>query len=245
MDYLGLYREEKSTCVLCGDDLEKINTPIDTICDYCGQKGKVTHECNSNHFICDKCYNINAFEFITNECMKYTGNDPLQLAVKIMNSPVINMHGVEHHYIVPAVLLTTSYNIQGKRDLLKEKLQIIEDRASRETSHYCTFNAGTCGAAFGTGVYLSVFNDRSLGDEDEWSEANHIIAESLKKVASSPGPRCCKRDTYLSLIASVEFMNDKYALNIQTSEPKCTFSLRNKNCGREECEFYSISNTLV
>lgn len=246
MKLMDLYKKQEDiTCILCGDILEVIEEPIKTLCDYCGKTSLITHECKSDHFICDICYNIDTYDFIINQCLKYKGYDVIELAINIMNSPVIKMHGSEHHFIVPAVLYTCTHNKLNNTDDLEKKLLIIKDRSFNETSDHCTFKAGTCGAAFGTGVFLSVYNDRSLYSEDEWSETNHIIADSLKKVAESPGPRCCKRDTYLSLLASVSFLNDKYAIELIASEPKCIFSLRNKNCGREECEFFNLANDLV
>jgi len=230
---------------MCGDELELLPNPVNTMCDYCGRKTNISHECRSSHYICDLCYHLSAHDLISETCLKYAGIDPIELAIQIMNSPVIKMHGSEHHFIVPAVLLTCAYNLKGLRHRLEDNLGLIYERTKSETSTYCTFKAGTCGAAFGAGVFLSVFNDRTAYSEDEWSEANHIISESLKRVAASPGPRCCKRDTYLTILASIDFLKEKYSLELPISNPKCTFSLRNKNCGREECEFYNLSNTLV
>lgn len=246
MGLIELYKsEDNQNCILCGEELIKLQDGINTICDYCGKQSKIYNECNSNHYICETCINIDKYEFIIEKCLGYKSTDPIKLAIEIMNSPIIKMHGTEHHFIVPAVLLTTVYNYQNKYQNLREKLEIIKERALKETSSYCTYKAGTCGAAFGTGVFLSVLMDRTPYSEDEWTESNHIIADSLKNIANSPGPKCCKRDTYLSILASIEFLKDKFAINLESSEPKCTFSLRNKTCGREECEFFNIANDLV
>ncbi len=246
MELIELYKsDEAQTCILCGDELNILKEGYNTICDYCGKPSKIFNECNSKHFICNECLSIDKYEFIIDKCLNYNGIDPIKLSVDIMNSPLIKMHGTDHHFIVPAVMLTCSYNYQNKNQNLKEKLEIIKDRALKETSSYCTYKAGTCGAAFGTGVFLSVFLDRTPFSEDEWTDSNHIIADSLKNIANSPGPKCCKRDTYLSILASINFLKEKYAIELESSQPKCTFSLRNKTCGREECEFFNLANDLV
>ena len=37
------------------------------------------------------------------------------MAIEIMKSPMINMHGPEHHFLVPAVLITSYYNIKDEK----------------------------------------------------------------------------------------------------------------------------------
>lgn len=232
-------------CLVCGDYLELLKEKKTAFCDYCGQTAEGKHVCSSGHFICDQCYAITTVDFVKRTCLKYKGTNPIELAVEIMNSPFVKMHGAEHHFIVPAVLLTCEHNYSGGGEGLPEKLDKAEDRATKETPRICSFKDGTCGAAVGTGVFLSMYLKHEQQDEDEWSLANKIIAESLKTVAESHGPRCCKRDTYLALQSTVKFLNDNFAINLPISRAQCTFSLRNQSCGREECTFYNLANSLV
>ncbi|MFW5702248.1 MAG: DUF5714 domain-containing protein, partial [Bacteroidota bacterium] len=90
-----------------------------------------------------------------------------------------------------------------------------------------------------------IFLDRKPEHEDQWSPQKEIIAVSLKTVAESPGPRCCKRDTYLAIQTAVGYLSSKFGIDLPYSEAKCTFSMRNAACGHEECEFYNISYSLV
>lgn len=184
-------------------------------------------------------------EFIKNKCLNYGGKDPIELSVDIMNNDLVRMHGPEHHFIVPAVLVTCLHNYKNDNENLAEKLEIADKRAKIETPRVCTFKQGSCGAAQGTGVFMSMYLGRDEMDEDSWSPSNEIIAESLKRVDESHGPRCCKRDTYMALETAVKYLRDKFAVNLPSSEAKCTFSLRNDGCGHEDCEYYNLSNSLV
>jgi hypothetical protein len=236
---------ENNDCILCGDKVTTLKVPVNTHCDFCGKTKLTSHECESSHFLCDDCFNIPVIELIKSKCLKYNGTDPIELAIEIMNSPSVKMHGSEHHFIVPAVLLTCINNQKENPENIKEKLDKAEKRAAEETTAVCSHNVGTCGAAIGTGVFLSMFLNREHVHDDAWSLSNHIIADSLKRIAEHGGPRCCKRDTYFSLQTSIDYLNEHFALQLKQSEPKCTFSLRNKSCGLEQCAFYNMSNSLV
>jgi hypothetical protein len=236
---------ELSTCILCGEELLKLKESDTLRCDFCGKVNSISNQCTNGHSICDECLALPVNEFIKQSCLKYKGTDPIELAVSIMNSPLIRMHGPEHHFIVPAVLLTATYNLQGKQSLIPELLNKIEKIVEEESPKSCSYNLGNCGAAIGTGIFLKAYENIDNMTEDEWSLTNMIIAQSLKKVAESGGPRCCKRDTYISIESAVEFLKEKYNIELNFSDAKCTFSHRNKSCKREDCNFYNLNFSLV
>ncbi len=236
---------EKTTCILCGDELFTLPKEIEVRCDFCGKIGFASHQCGNSHYICNECFSMSPVEYVKIACLKYKGIDPNALAVEIMNTPTIRMHGPEHHFILPAVLLTCIYNLKGKADELKEKLDSLEIRTNSETPDHCEYNIGNCGAAIGSGVFLSVFLDRKIEDEDEWSLSNQLVSESIKRIAELGGPRCCKRDTYISIQTAIEFLKNKFSIELPLSDAKCTFSLRNKSCKHEDCIFYNISFSMV
>jgi hypothetical protein len=236
---------ESTVCIVCGDSLNRMSEGIVAKCDYCGKEGRVSHECRSMHIICDDCIAMPIIDYVKKICLSHAGADPISLAVEIMNSPMIKMQGVEHHFIVPAVMLTCTYNLFGAPIDLDQALEIAEHRAQCETPDECSFHAGNCGAAKGAGIFLSMYLDRDPQSEDMWSLTNSLTHAALKKIADYPGPKCCKRDTYLTIQAVVEFLKEKFNLDIPIVEAKCTFSLRNPTCGREECLFFNVANMLV
>jgi hypothetical protein len=232
-------------CSLCGEDLKPLEHSIETICDLCHNKAIESYSCSNGHIICDDCLRTDVILHVRNACLNYKGVDPLELAIEIMNSPTVKMHGPEHHFIAPAVIATCVYNLQNRHAELSAKLHIIASRAFIETSHVCKFEENLCGSACGMGVFLSVFQDKDLIDEDEWSCSNDITIDCLKEIENAKGPRCCKRDTYLSIQASIKYLKEKFAIELPFSDAKCTFSLRNKSCGHENCSFYNLSNSIV
>jgi hypothetical protein len=77
-------------------------------------------ECRNGHFVCDECHRLSANDLVESFCVNSNSKEPMELATVLMNSPKLQMHGPEHHFLVPAVLLTTYYNIKGDR---KEKIR--------------------------------------------------------------------------------------------------------------------------
>jgi hypothetical protein len=236
---------ENKGCLLCGAKIVKAKSILQMRCEICGGTFDSSYHCTDMHYICENCSTTPPYQFIKNTCINYKGNDPIALAVEIMNSPIIKMRGPEHHFIVPAVLLTCIHNLTGNPADLIEKLDFTENRVKNEIQTNCTWSFGNCGAAIGTGIFLSVYENLKHDSDSEWYSSNSIIAQSLKRIAESQGPRCCKRDTYISLESAAEFLLTKYNINLSLSEGKCSFSLRNNSCGREDCEFYNIGFSIA
>jgi hypothetical protein len=88
---------------------------------------------------------MSLIDYIKRICLKYNDTDPIGLAVDLMNSPIVMMHGPEHHFIVPAVLLTCVANATEKTENLAQNLDIAEKRAFSEIPEICNFSKGLCG----------------------------------------------------------------------------------------------------
>jgi len=237
-------KSEYEGCLICGEELISFSKSVDMHCVFCGKTEKATTHCNQMHFVCDDCQHLSASDVVKSICLKSTKHDPISLAVEIMRSPAIKMHGPEHHFMVPAVLLTCVNNKYHNVENLAEKIDLAE-RIAHERVPICSYDLKMCGASIGTGVFLELYEGLDTHYEDEWSLPNQMIAASLKKIGENKGPRCCKRDTYISLQGAVDFLYEKFAIELPRSEAKCTFSLRNNSCMREECNFYNIGFSLV
>ena len=60
----------------------------------------------------------------------------------------------------------------------------------------------------------------------------------IQKMSEIGGPRCCKRNAFLSLLHASEFVNNKYNIKIELEKIYCEFSVLNKQCIKERCLFY-------
>lgn len=65
-----------------------------------------------------------------------------------------------------------------------------------------------------------------------------MTAMSLAQIGKFGGPRCCKRDSYLSIIEAVKFAKDKLNVKMDLDAIKCSHSKTNPTCLKEKCVFY-------
>ena len=154
------------------------------------------------------------------------------------------MHGPEHHVLVPAVLITSYYKAIGKEELIKRKLKVAKDRSLKILGGFCGTH-GSCGAALGTGIFMSVITESTPLSGKEWQLSNLITSNSLQKVAMSGGPRCCKRDTYISLLEALNFLENHLNVIIEHNNSIiCRFFQNNKQCLELKCQFYEKTFTI-
>lgn len=162
-----------------------------------------------------------------------------KLMEQMMDYPEIPMHYPYHHFIMPAALLTLAAIEEG---LSEEELSVLLEcalaRSQNVLGGFCG-NYGACGAAIGTGIFLSVYTDTSPMSETSWQWANEVTGLSLQNIASVPGPRCCKRTAFLSLQKAVPYINEKLQLHLALSDKiTCKYYAKNDSCKKEKCPFY-------
>lgn len=166
-------------CLICGYPLEYYMEDTELSCHVCGRLLSANARCTEGHFVCDACHGADAYEYILRHCSGSDETDPVMLADFLMKNPKVKTHGTEHHFLVPAVLLTVYYNLKGKEDLKEEKLLAALKRSKSVKDGSCGFS-GNCGAAVGTGIFMSIILGATTLSREEWKLSNLITAESLK-----------------------------------------------------------------
>jgi hypothetical protein len=162
------------------------------------------------------------------------------MAITLMKDRRLKMHGPEHHFLVPAVLLAAYCHATGRsRDERAGLIAKARTRAEEVKGDSCGFN-GNCGAAVGTGIFVSLVTGTTPLSRAEWRLANLMTSESLRAIADLGGPRCCKRDVFPALREAVSFLKTELAAALPAEEPVvCEFSPLNRECLKEECPVFS------
>ena len=229
----------KADCLICAAPLAYHTEARPFTCSLCDREYEGEVSCEQGHFICDTCHSSSANELIEKVCVQSDSIRPVELAIKLMKSPSVKMHGPEHHYLVPAVLLTAFYNEKGQLGEKVKKLRVARKRAENVLGGFCGFY-GACGAGVGTGIFVSLITDSTPLSTDTWGLANKLTSESLACIAELGGPRCCKRDTFLALETASEFVQEHFSVTLPITEPMlCEFSHLNRECLLAECPFHS------
>ena len=231
--------EYRTGCVICGKELVYGATEA-LECSYCHKIYDSNVKCLDGHFVCDRCHSASANELIESFCSASTLEDPLEMALTLMRNPVVKMHGPEHHFLVPAVLITSYYNI--RKDYSEKGLKIKEarKRASNILGGFCGSH-GDCGAAVGTGIFISLITNSTPLSIKEWQLSNLMTSKSLYTIANRGGPRCCKRNTYLAIIEAVKFVKENYSVVMKIRKDiRCEFNDLNEECLKEKCQFYEV-----
>jgi len=147
------------------------------------------------------------------------------------------MHGPEHHFLVPAVLLAAYYNEIGDKDQKSVKISGARQRANKTLGGFCGSH-GACSAAIGAGIFTSLVTNATTLSGIEWKLSNLATSKCLAKIASYGGPRCCKRSTFLTILNAADF-STKY-LDVEMHPDReivCQFADMNNECIGKNCPF--------
>ena len=233
----------KTNCLICGSELVYKESLDESECYFCKKIYESNVKCVNGHFICDSCHSLPANDLIKQFCISSELKDPIEMALILMRNPKIKMHGPEHHFLVPAVLLASYYNMKNDPEKKAEKIKEAEKRAKNLLGGFCGYY-GACAAGVGTGVFISLITGATPLSEYEWKLSNAMTSRSLCSVANAGGPRCCKRNTFRSITEAVIFLGENFGMKIDINKNlTCEFSSLNKECLHDECLFYDQSRS--
>lgn len=224
-------------CIICGAPLEYLEQPTEMECAICHRKFINNVRCTQGHYVCDECH-TSGLDRILALCLAETSTNPIEILEKMMSLPTCHMHGPEHHIMVGASLITAYHNAGGELEMDWALSEIV--RRGKQVPGGACGNWGACGAAISTGMFVSIVTHSSPLATKAWSLSNLMTSRALEQVAMHGGPRCCKRDSYLSLLAAIRFVQEQ--LNIEMTSPErvfCSRSALNNQCRGLQCPFHA------
>ena len=224
-------REE---CLICGAPLTYLDTDDVMECAICHKQERSKTRCVKGHFVCNDCH-TQGMDSIFGLCMGTSSKDPLEILEKMMSMPFCHMHGPEHHVMVGAALLTAYKNAGGEIDLPKA-LQEMYSRGKAVPGGACGF-WGACGAGISAGQFVSIATNATPLAVEPWGLSNQMTAKALESIGKVGGPRCCKRDSYLAILAAIDFAAEHLNVHMDKTMPVCTRSKQNNQCIGKRCPF--------
>lgn len=229
-------------CLICGKDLHYFNPAKILKCNLCGKSFETNASCIDEHFVCDVCHSQSGLLSITSVSLTSDEKNPITIATKMMRDKSINMHGPEHHYLIVAALLTAYKNSGGDIDL-NNALITARQRAKNVPGGICGM-WGSCGAGIGTGIFVSIITGATPLSEISWSQANLATSMSLATISQNGGPRCCKRNTWISIATIIDHIKNITGVHMDKQENIiCSFFPKNPSCKKEKCIYFPMKNT--
>ena len=174
---------------------------------------------------------------IIEACLQEKSKKPVDIFLNIAHMDFVRIHGPEHHVLDGAALLTAYYNAGGKIEL-QTSLNELMKRGLQMPGATCGM-WGVCGAVSSMGAALSIIDGTGpLSTDSTWGKHMEFTSKALCSLSQVGGPRCCKRDAFLSFQKSIEYINENYDVKLEKSSIECCFSEKNEQCIKERCPFY-------
>ena len=228
---------ERHGCLGCGADLIYSLKAQPMVCAGCGATQPSRARCERGHFYCDHCHSGSAVDAIEQICLTSDQQNPLALALTAMRHPKVKMHGPEHHFLAPAVLVSAWCNLRGEEHRKTALLAEVRRRSEPVLGGFCGYQ-GACGAAIGAGIFVSLVTDSNPVAGRPRGLSIRATAEAMKIIGDMAAPRCCKRDTFLALLAAARFAHKHLGIDLPTRRVECEFHEMNRECIADACPFH-------
>lgn len=181
---------------------------------------------------------------IIEACLQEKSTSPIEIFNNIAHMDFIRMHGPEHHVLDGAALLTAFYNAGGNIDLQNSLYELMK-RGVQMPGATCGM-WGVCGAVTSMGAALSIIDGTGpLTSDNSWGKHMEFTSQALYSLSQVGGPRCCKRDAFLSFQKAIQYVNENYNVELQSKKIECFFSEKNEQCIKEKCPFYKKAKKKV
>lgn len=229
----------KEECLICKAPLEYLNTDILMECEICHKKENTKTRCINGHYVCNDCH-TQGLAAIIDLCRKETSKNPIVIIEEMMALPFCHMHGPEHHVMVGAALLTAYKNAGGKIDLHSTLIEMM-NRGKSVPGGSCGF-WGACGAGISTGMFISIISQSTPMSNEPFALSHKMTAKSLEEIGKIGGPRCCKRDSFLSIFTAIDFVKENFNITMEKPEVVCKYSAQNNQCIGKRCPFSKVNH---
>ena len=229
----------KEECLICKRPLEYLVRDEMMECAICGKQEPSKTRCVEKHYVCSDCH-TEGMDSIFGLCLSETSKNPVEIVRRMMDMPFCHMHGPEHHVMVGAALLTAYHNAGGEIDL-NAALHEIYSRGKAVPGGVCGF-WGACGAGISAGQFVSVVTQSTPLAKEPWGLSNRMTAKALDHIGKNGGPRCCKRDSWLAILAAVDFVREHLKVEMECTIPVCSYSRKNNQCIGKRCPFSEVNH---
>lgn len=222
-------------CLICKSPLVYAEEDELMECALCHKQEPSKTRCANGHYICNDCH-TKGIDALIGFCSSATSKNPIKILQKMMQMPFCHMHGPEHHVMVGAALLTAYKNAGGDLDLHASLLEMMK-RGKSVPGGACGF-WGACGAGISTGMFVSILSKSTPLTNEPFALSHRMTSKALEKIGEIGGPRCCKRDSFLSVLTAIDFVEKHFGVQMESKKIVCGFYPQNDQCIGTRCPFF-------
>lgn len=221
-------------CLICGAPLCYLEADEELECAVCHRRERSRTRCVRGHYVCDGCHSA-GLDAVADLCLAQRSRDPAEILDRLMDLPFCHMHGPEHHVLVGAALLTACRNAGAELELPAALAEML-DRGRKVPGGACGF-WGACGAGVSAGMCVSILSRATPLSGENYGLANRMTARALAAIGAVGGPRCCKRNAWLTLREATAFLREELGIPLEQTDIVCTRSAQNNQCIGARCPF--------
>ena len=229
----------KEECLICKAPLEYLEADVFMECAICHKQENSKTKCIQGHYVCNECH-TQGLDSIIELCMNETSKNPFTIIEKMMHMPFCHMHGPEHQVMVGSALLTAYKNAGGIIELQGSLIEML-NRGKSVPGGACGF-WGACGAGISTGMFISIISRSTPLENEPFALSHQMTSKSLGKIGDVGGPRCCKRNSFLSILTAIDFVTEYFQIEMEKSHIICHYSAQNKQCIGKRCLFFKANH---
>ena len=137
--------------------------------------------------------------------------------------------------MVGAALLTAYENAGGEVDLASSLTEMM-NRGRSVPGGTCGF-WGACGTGISSGMFVSIISKFTPLSRESFALSHRMTAKSLGAIGEIGGPRCCKRDSNLSILSAIDFVKENFGVEMKKPEIVCAHASQNNQCIGKRCLF--------
>ncbi len=177
------------------------------------------------------------YRLIKQKVLEAYSKNPVEIAREIMKNDFVSIHGPEHHFLDGAAFIMAYRNAGGGIDpaiCLEELAKRTIKMPGAMCGHW-----GVCGSVASVGAALSVIHGTGpLSTDKYYADNMKYTSAVISKMADIGGARCCKRNAFLSLSYGVQFVKDRYGIEMECDNIVCDFYPKNAQCLKNRCPFH-------
>jgi hypothetical protein len=233
----GEPRKHRSDCMVCGAPLRYSTIEAREKCAYCGRELPANAVCENGHFVCDECHRADAVEIIEAACLASTERDLIALFNSVRRHPAIPVHGVEHHGLVPGVILAAYRNSGG---VATDDMTLSGIRRGAEMpGGSCAF-LGSCAVVNGVAIAFSIILGADPLKPAERQSVQKVSLAVMRRIAAFRAARCCRRESLVALREAAALSARYLPVTLQADAPaECGQRAQNRECSGKACPFFA------